>query len=101
MVYTAEKSLKDSKEKLPADLVKEIEDKITEVNKAKGETSIDTLKKATEELSSSIQKIGEAMAKNQQQSQTQSDAGAGEGKKTDNAKDAEFREGGEGEQPKA
>jgi len=98
MVYTAEKSLKDNKEKLPADLVKEIEDKIAEVNKTKNETPIDNLKKATEELSSSMQKIGETMAKNQQQ--TQGNAGTGEGNKTDGAKDAEFREGGEGEQPK-
>ena len=99
MVYTAEKSLKDNKEKLPADLVKEIEDKITSVNKAKAETSIDNLKKATEELSSSMQKIGETMAKNQQQAQ--GNAGTGEGNKTDGAKDAEFREGGEGKPPKS
>ena len=98
MVYTAEKSLKDNKDKLPADLVKEIEDKIASVNKAKAETSIDNLKKATEELSSSMQKIGETLAKNQQQAQ--GNAGTGEGNKTDGAKDAEFREGGEGEQPK-
>lgn len=99
MAYTAEKSLKDNKDKLPAELVKEIEDKITEVNKVKGEASIDNIKKATEELSSSMQKIGEAMAKNQQQSQQ---AGGAQGEnKTEGAKDAEFREGGQGEQPKA
>ncbi len=103
MVYTAEKSLKDNKEKLPADLIKEIEDKIASVNKAKTETTIDNLKKATEELSSSMQKIGEAMAKSQQ-NQTQSNAGTGatdEGNKTDGVKDAEFREGGEGGEAKA
>lgn len=101
MVYTAEKSLKDNKEKLPADLIKEIEDKIAEVNKVKVEPSVENLKKATEELSSSMQKIGEAMAKNQQQAQGSAGTGAtGESNKTDGAKDAEFREGGEGEQPK-
>ncbi|MDE1988395.1 MAG: molecular chaperone DnaK [Patescibacteria group bacterium] len=99
MAYTAEKSLKDNKDKLPADLVKEIEDKIVEVNKAKAETSIDNLKKATEELSASMQKIGEAMAKNQQQNQQ--DAGAQGENKTGGAKDAEFREGDQGEQPKS
>ncbi len=98
MVYTAEKSLKDNKEKLPADLIKEIEDKIAEVNKVKTETSIDNLKKATEELSSSMQKIGEAMAKNQQQSQ-QTGGAQGENK-TDSAKDADFREGGGSEEAK-
>ena len=98
MVYTAEKSLKDNKEKLPVDLIKEIEEKIASVNKAKAETSIDNLKKATEELSSSMQKIGEAMAKNQQQAQQDT---AGEPNKTDSAKDAEFREGSEGEQQKS
>lgn len=105
MVYTAEKSLKDNKDKLPADLVKEIEEKIASVNKLKTETSIDNLKKATEELSSSMQKIGETMAKSQQQGQAQGNAGPGtgttdEGGKTEGAKDAEFREGGQGEQPK-
>ncbi|MBM2818123.1 MAG: Chaperone DnaK [Parcubacteria group bacterium] len=99
MVYTAEKSLKDNKEKLPADLIKEIEDKIAEVNKTKTETSIDNLKKATEELSSSMQKIGEAMAKNQQQN-PQSAGTQGENKTEGGAKDAEFRQDGEGEQPK-
>lgn len=100
MVYTAEKSLKDNKDKLPADLIKEIENKIVEVNKNKTETSIDNLKKATEELSLSMQKIGEVMAKNQQQ--TQDSAGGGEGNaKTDSVKDAEFREGSEGEQQKS
>lgn len=99
MVYTAEKSLKDNKEKLPPDLIKEIEDKIAEVNKVKGETSIDNLKKATEELSSSMQKIGETMAKSQQQSQQTSEA-QNENEAEGGAKDAEFREGGEGEQPK-
>lgn len=96
MVYTAEKSLKENKEKLPANLTKEIEDKIAEVNKVKTETSLDNLKKATEELSSSMQKIGEAMAKDQQQS-----GGAQGENKTDGAKEAEFRKGGEGEQPKS
>jgi len=100
MVYTAEKSLKDNKEKLPADLVKEIEDKIAEINKAKNETSIDNLKKATEELSSSMQKIGETMAKNQQQGQ-QAGGTQGENKTEGETKDAEFREGGEEEQPKS
>ncbi len=96
MVYTAEKSLKENKEKLPANVTKEIEEKIAEVNKAKAETSLDSLKKATEELSSSMQKIGEEMAKNQQQS-----GGGTQGEnKTEGAKEAEFREGGEGEQPK-
>ena len=96
MVYTAEKSLKENKEKLPANVTKEIEEKIAEVNKAKAETSLDSLKKATEELSSSMQKIGEEMAKNQQQS-----GGGTQGEnKTDGAKEAEFREGGEGEPPK-
>lgn len=93
LVYTAEKSLKDNKEKLPADLIKEIEDKIVEVNKAKGETSIDNLKKATEELSSSMQKIGETIAKSQQQSTEPQ----GENK-SDSTRDADFREGGEPKQ---
>ncbi len=62
-VYTAEKALRDNGEKIPADIKSDVELKIAEVKKVKDGTDIVAIKKATEELSLSMQKIGEAMAK--------------------------------------
>ena len=63
LYYTAEKSLKDNKEKLPADLIKAIEDKMAALKTAKEGTDHDAIKKASEELSNEIQKIGEHVSK--------------------------------------
>ena len=63
MVYTAEKALKDAGDKIPADVKTDVEAKIAEVKKVKDGTDMDALKKASEELSQHMQKIGEAMAK--------------------------------------
>ena len=69
MTYTAEKALKDGGDKIPADIKTDVEAKITEVRKVKDGTDIDAIKKATEELSEHMQKIGEAMSKAQQAEQ--------------------------------
>jgi molecular chaperone DnaK len=63
LVYTAEKALKDNGDKIPADIKTDVEAKIAEVKKVKDGTDIEATKKATEELSTHMQKIGEAMAK--------------------------------------
>ena len=61
LVYTAEKALKDAGDKVPEKDKKEIEEKISALKEtAKGE-DIEKIKKATEELSQTIQKIGQAM----------------------------------------
>ena len=64
--YTAEKDLRDSGDKVPADIKADVEAKIAEVKKVRDGTDIDAIKKATEALSLSMQHIGEAMAKTQQ-----------------------------------
>jgi molecular chaperone DnaK len=63
LVYTAEKALKDNGDKVPAEVKKDVEDKIAEVKKVKDGTDLDAIKKATEALSDHMQKIGESMAK--------------------------------------
>ncbi len=63
LVYTAEKALKDNGDKIPADIMADVEAKIAEVKKVKDGTDMEATKKATEELSTHLQKIGEAMAK--------------------------------------
>jgi len=63
MVYTAEKSLKDHEKDIPEDIKTEIQDKVKIVNQAKAGDDKDTLAKAVEELTTSLQKIGEIMQK--------------------------------------
>jgi molecular chaperone DnaK len=63
MVYTAEKALKDHENEITADIKSEIEGKIGAVNEAKGKDDKTAIEKATEELSTSMQKIGELMSK--------------------------------------
>jgi molecular chaperone DnaK len=92
MIYTAEKSLKDAGDKVPADVKSDVEAKIADLKKAKEGTDIDAVKKATEALSTSMQKIGEILMKNQQAGQS---APKDEGKKDDgegNVKDAQYEE---------
>jgi molecular chaperone DnaK len=61
MVHTAEKSLKDAGDKVSEDLKKEINDAIAEVKKAREGDDKDVLTKASENLSTAMMKIGEAM----------------------------------------
>jgi molecular chaperone DnaK len=63
LIYTAEKSLKDNKEKIPSDLASSIEAKIQELTKAKEGTSVGEIESKTEALSVEIQKIGEHIAR--------------------------------------
>jgi molecular chaperone DnaK len=63
ITYTAEKALKDAGDKVPADLKSGVEAKITALKAVKDGTDAEAIKKATEELSSEMSKIGEAMAK--------------------------------------
>lgn len=91
-IYTAEKALRDGGDKVPADVKTDVETKIADTKKAKDGTDIAALKKATEDLSLAMQKIGEAMTKN---SQAQG-GGAGGEKPPEggegNVRDAEFKE---------
>ena len=51
LIYLSEKTLKDSGEKIPADAKKEIEEKITDLKKAKESDNIEDIKNKTPELS--------------------------------------------------
>jgi molecular chaperone DnaK len=63
ILYTAEKSLKDYEEKIPADIKDSINAKITNLRGVKEGNDLEAIKKATEELSSEMSKIGEVMSK--------------------------------------
>jgi molecular chaperone DnaK len=98
MIYTAEKAIKDNGEKVGADIVKGVEDKIADLKKAKEGTDFEAIKKATEALTTEMQKIGEAMAKAQPAEEPKKEGenpstDSGSTGKDDNIKDADFTEG--------
>ena len=64
LVYTVEKALTDAGDKVPADVKAAVTEKAEAVKKVKDTGTLEEIKKATEELSREMQKIGEAMYKN-------------------------------------
>ena len=58
LVYNAEKILRDNKDKIPANLNSEVEQKIAAVKNALKDSNMDALKRATQELNDSLQKVG-------------------------------------------
>jgi len=86
LIYTAEKSLKDHGDQIPAETKTEIEGKITElktVREKEDKAAIDT---ATEALSTSLQKIGEIMQKAAEAKSQPADGGG------ETVRDAEVKE---------
>ena len=67
LAYTAEKTLREQKEKIPSDLNQEVEGKIAAVRSALQGTDIDAVRRATQELNESLQKVGAAIYQQQQQ----------------------------------
>jgi molecular chaperone DnaK len=65
LAYTAEKTLREQKEKIPSDLNQELEGKITAVRSALPGSDIDALRQATKELNESLQKVGAAVYQQQ------------------------------------
>jgi molecular chaperone DnaK len=60
-VYTAEKTLRDMGEQVPADVRRSVEEKIEALKKVKDSGNTDELKRRTEELAQAMQQIGAAM----------------------------------------
>ena len=100
LIYTSEKALKDAGDKVPADLKKNIEEKIVVLKTAKdpstssGQVDVSVIKSASEALSVEIQKIGQYMSQTNQQPKNDGEGGPnppgsdGQG----NVKDAEYKE---------
>jgi molecular chaperone DnaK len=61
LCYTAEKALKDAGDKISDELKQEIEGKVTELKNVLQTASTNELKTKTQELSASLQKIGQYM----------------------------------------
>lgn len=103
LVYASEKAVKDAGDKLDTSVKDEIEGKIKVVKDLQAKDDIEVLKKATEDLSQTLSKIGENLYK-----QSGAEAGAeankadnaagpasdaDSGKQSNDAKDADFSEG--------
>jgi len=67
VIYTAEKTLADAKDKVPADMKKSAEEKISVLKEAQKTDNIDDIKTKTKELSELMQKIGIELYKNNPQ----------------------------------
>ena len=63
ILYTAEKALKDSEGKVSDEIKNGVQSKIDALKAVKDGDDMEQIKKATEELSSEMSKIGEAMQK--------------------------------------
>ncbi len=94
LVYTAEKTLRDNKDKIPAELNTEVEEKVKAVREALTAQNVDAVKQATQDLSSVMQKIGEAVYQ-QQSPPTGEEAPPGDQPPADDGEgtvEGEFRE---------
>jgi len=61
LIYVAEKTLREMGEKISSDLKKEVEEKISQLKKAKEGDNIDEIKAKMQNLSLALQKIGAQM----------------------------------------
>ncbi|HYE23147.1 MAG TPA: molecular chaperone DnaK [Candidatus Paceibacterota bacterium] len=85
MIYTAEKAVKENGEKAGEEIVKDVNEKIDALKKAREGDDVAAITAASEALSTSLSKIGESMMKDQ----PTPDA---EAPKEEGPKDAEFEE---------
>ncbi|MDB5194061.1 MAG: molecular chaperone DnaK [Parcubacteria group bacterium] len=98
LIYTAEKALKDAAN-IPEDIKTGVNAKIEALRKEKDAGTVETIKSATEALSTELSKIGEWMSKN---SAASANASAGQAEPNASSttqgdvKDAEFKEGTDG-----
>ena len=86
LVYTAEKAIRDAGDKISLEVKNEVEAKIKAVKEVKDQDNKDAITRSTQELSQSLQKIGETMYKDQPAQD------GGSAPADENVKEAEFEE---------
>ena len=89
-IHTAEKALKENDAKISEEIKTDVNEKIEALKKVKDGEDLEAIKKANEELSTSMQKIGEEVMKKMQEEQAKQ-APAGEENKEGNVRDAEYK----------
>lgn len=87
VIHTAEKTLRDFGDKAPADVKREIEEKLEALKKTKDGSDATALKRAMDELGQTISKIGASMYQNKTNDQQQTTDDKGD----EGAKDAQYR----------
>lgn len=85
--FQAEKALSEHKDKLPKDVVADIQSKIDAVNKAVEKDDAEAIKKAHSELQKHMQKIGEELSKASQAQGATPPPGAGANESQENKKE--------------
>ena len=93
-IYAAEKAVKENGEKAGAEVVKEVQDKIDALKTAKNSEDLLTIKNATEALSTTLSKIGEAIMKDQKPPEGGQGGSGGDNPPPESSgpTDAEFKE---------
>ena len=98
LAYTAEKTLRDNKDKIPAELNQEVEAKISEVRSALQGSDVAAIQKASQELNEMMQKVGAAVYQQPppppegEAPPEQEGGGDGGGEEGEGAVEGEFRE---------
>ena len=90
LIYTAEKSLQDHKDKIDEGVKTGVENKIKELRDALAGTDLASIETKTQELGTEMQKIGEALSKQ----------GGAAPQQSSNATDETIRDAETGEEPK-
>jgi len=93
LIYTSEKALKDAGDKLDPKVKEEIEEKIKKTKELLDSDSVEDLKKATEDLSGTLSKIGADLYKSQPGSDTTQAGDPSENKTQSADNDPEAKEG--------
>jgi len=92
MAYTAEKMLRDNKDKISDTLNKEVEEKVAAVRSALQGTDVEAVKRASQELSDTVQKVGTEVYQQQPPPGEQSPPESGDGGDDEGTVEGEFRE---------
>ena len=93
LAYTAEKTLRDNSDKVPADLKTDVEEKVAAVRKALEDSDTEAISAKTQELSDALGKVGEAVYQTAGGPQEPDGVGADGGDGADGGGSAEAEEG--------
>jgi len=66
LAYTSEKTLREQKDKIPADLNEEVEGKVAAVRSALQGTDVEAINRTSQELNEAMQKVGQAVYEQQE-----------------------------------
>jgi molecular chaperone DnaK len=93
LAYTAEKTLRDYGDKIPADVKQEIESKIANVKSALQGKDVNSIRNAMQDLSQAMQKIGASVYQQPGQPPPSGEQGpGGKGSEGEGTVEGEFRE---------